>query len=87
MLRIGKRVWVVSGCVAVSLVLWRAPGAAVNLDSEGDIKLGVRTYINTRVGTEDTHQGVLIDFPGTSTPSGVSTSGTFPFSAAVMTAV
>lgn len=54
-------------------------GAAIPLDKEGDLKFGVRTYVNTRVGTEDTDQGKAQFFNGEL----VARSGaTFPQSAA-----
>jgi hypothetical protein len=52
-------------------------GHAVNLDKEGDIKLGLRTYVNARVGTENTHQGVPLD-----NDRSVATSATWPESKA-----
>ena len=39
------------------LLMWRSEGRAIPLDKEGDFKLGARTYVNARVGTEDTHHG------------------------------
>ncbi|MBI1818631.1 MAG: hypothetical protein HYR72_26915 [Deltaproteobacteria bacterium] len=45
---------------------------AVSLDKDGDLKLGVRTYVNARVGTQDTSKSVI---------PGVATTETFPFSA------
>ncbi len=39
------------------VLLWRSDVRAIPLDQDGDFKLGARTYVNARVGTEDTHQG------------------------------
>jgi hypothetical protein len=44
------------------------------LDKDGDLRLGVRAYVNTRIGTEDTDRSV--------DANGQITSETFPFSAA-----
>ena len=49
------RVWRI--LAVASLLVWRTQGDAIQLDKEGDMKLGVRTYLNARVGTEDTHNG------------------------------
>ncbi len=51
----------------------------IALDRDGSIKLGVRTYVNARLGTENTHQGIPNRVSGQVLPS---TSATFPFSAA-----
>jgi hypothetical protein len=45
---------------------------AVSLDKDGDLKLGVRTYVNARIGTQDTNKSVI---------PGVASTETFPFSA------
>jgi len=45
----------------VALLMWHAEGWAIPLDSDGDLKLGARTYVNARVGTEDTHDGVPVN--------------------------
>jgi len=75
--RSGLRVWAVWGVAAACLVLWRIPCGAVPLDKEGDIKLGVRTYVNARIGTNQTDQ------TGSYTPGTVDfiRSRTFPNSA------
>jgi hypothetical protein len=78
----------VSGAAIVTagLVLTcRLPCHAIALDKEGDIKLGVRTYSNVRIGTEDTdstERFVNIAGPG-QPPRFVTglTNATFPFSA------
>jgi hypothetical protein len=54
MLRSGLRVWGAVGVAAACLIARSLPCAAVPLDKEGDIKLGVRTYANVRIGTENT---------------------------------
>src|SRR5262245_23808621 len=44
-----------TACLAVLTVLVsRTPSVAISLDKDGDIKLGVRTYVNARIGTEST---------------------------------
>jgi hypothetical protein len=53
---------------------------AISLDSEGDIKLGMRTYVNARVGTQDTNNGIPVVSPDGLTKT--STSATWPSSAA-----
>jgi hypothetical protein len=67
--------WGAVGMAVVSLVAWRTPLGAVPLDKEGDIRLGVRTYANTRIGTQNTDQ--TPDFA-----TAPIRSRTFPFSAA-----
>jgi hypothetical protein len=57
MTRIGLGLWPAGCVVMLSLVLCSQQSTAVSLDKEGDIKLGVRAYVNARVGTEDTHNG------------------------------
>ena len=57
MTRIGLRLWPAVCVVMLSLALCNQQSTAASLDKEGDIKLGVRTYANVRVGTEDTHDG------------------------------
>ena len=77
MARFGLRICGVAGAILGALVIGRAPARAVPLDKDGDIKLGVRTYVNARIGTERTHDGARDpDDPG------VSTSATWPRSAA-----
>jgi hypothetical protein len=68
------RVWQVA--IFASLLFWRAQGAAIQLDPQGDMRLGVQTYLNSRIGTEDTHDGPAIS---EATKLGV---GTFPRSEA-----
>jgi len=64
-------------------VAWRSPSDAIPLDKDGDIKLGVRTYVNARVGTETTHDGVPLSSATRYKPVvTTSTSATFPHSAA-----
>lgn len=70
--------WVLFGAVLLGFARGERAGA-VSLDPEGTIKLGVRTYVNARVGTEDTHEGIPNRVGSQVLPS---TSATFPFSAA-----
>src|SRR5215467_6290381 len=73
-----------AGLIAAALLLWRSEGGAIPLDRDGDFKLGARTYVNARVGTEDTHDGAA----PTSTNPGIRQAeeethlinGTFPHS-------
>lgn len=81
MRRSGLRLWPAVGFVVASLALCSKQSMAASLDKDGDIKLGLRAYVNARVGTENTHDGVLLAPPGTANPSNqVSMSGTFPHS-------
>ena len=69
MLRLGARgIFVAAAFLAVTTA-----ARAVTLDKDGTIKLGVRTYVNARVGTQHTKNGVML-------APGVSASGTFPYS-------
>jgi hypothetical protein len=67
--------------VAICSLLYLVGGAeAATLDSKGEIKLGVRTYVNARVGTEDTRAwGLRETVLGTDQIT--EKSRTFPFSA------
>jgi len=78
MIRNGLRLWVVVCVVVGTLCVLRAHSHAIPLDKNDEIKLGVRAYVNARVGTESTHDGVPIPARRPIT----STSGTFPHSAA-----
>jgi Protein of unknown function (DUF1302) len=75
--RIGRRTWVLVCGTGALLMLWQATTQAISVDKEGDIHLGLRSYVNARVGTETTHDGVILD---AGTPNAVSDSGTFPHS-------
>ena len=70
----GTRAWV----VAAALLLART-SAAIPLDKNGDLKFGLRTYVNARVGTEDTEPGKQHFFNGKVFQT---TGATFPHSAA-----
>jgi Protein of unknown function (DUF1302) len=59
MTRIGLRLGLAACFVLVSLALCVKQSTAAFLDKEGDIKLGVRAYVNARVGTETTHDGYV----------------------------
>ena len=76
MTRIGLRLWPAVGVVMVSLALCSKQSTAASLDKEGDIKLGVRAYVNARVGTENTHDG----YPQPAKNPITSLSATFPHS-------
>jgi hypothetical protein len=77
----GQRIWGVVCFVAVALLVWRIQAGAISLDNDGDIKLGVRTYVNARVGTEDTNSNE-VRVPAANGSTLISDSRTFPFSAA-----
>jgi len=67
--------------VGLLLHVLSSNGWAIPLDKEGDIKLGARTYVNARVGTEDTHDGVIKTSPKNMPPVvTASDSATFPHS-------
>jgi len=72
-------VWLAATLFGVGSLAGAREAVAVSLDREGTMKLGVRTYVNARVGTENTHNGVPNRVGSRILPS---TSGTFPFSAA-----
>jgi hypothetical protein len=62
MMRFGLREGGTVCLVILSLILgWRVPALAYNLDKDGTIRLGVRTYVNARVGAEKTDKGVFVD--------------------------
>ncbi|MCX8073192.1 MAG: hypothetical protein N3C12_12190 [Candidatus Binatia bacterium] len=71
--------WWGVGLVLIAGLAVSRQAIAVTLDREGSLKFGVRTYVNARVGTENTHEGVPNRVGSEVLPS---TSGTFPFSAA-----
>jgi hypothetical protein len=63
--------------VQAAVLLSGALVLAVPVDRDGELKLGVRTYVNARVGTERTHLGVINRVRGEAINS---TSATFPYS-------
>jgi hypothetical protein len=65
--------------LAAAALLLPDSSAAISLDKEGDLKFGLRTYVDTRIGTEDSDQGT----PYFVNRKLVRTAGaTFPYSAA-----
>lgn len=84
MVRHGLRVWATVCFVLGSLIGLRTTGNAVPLDKDGDIKVGVRTYVNARIGTEDTDSSVSFRqlSPAPAPPVTESRTRTYPFSAA-----
>lgn len=74
------RAWGSVCFVALSLLVWRTVSMAIPLDQAGDIKLGVRTYVNARVGTEGTQDGVPLSSGFGNNKVTASTSATFPHS-------
>ena len=76
-----RRAWAGVCVVGLSLLVWRTDSEAISLDSDGDIKFGARTYVNARVGTEETHDGVIKTSPKGNPPVvTASDSATFPHS-------
>ena len=61
---------------------WPRIASGYQLDKDGTIKFGLRTYVNARIGTEKTDKTLLVDNLGT--PAAVRTLETqsFPESAA-----
>lgn len=84
MARSGLRAWgfICLGVLGAALLV--RPAGAANLDKNGEIKLGVRTYVNARVGTESTEhsetRGLADAASGTTDVLRVSR--TFPYSPA-----
>ncbi len=69
----------IAGVAIGSLLFVIGTAQAATLDSKGEIKLGVRTYVNARVGTEDTRAwGLRETFLGTDQIT--EKSRTFPYS-------
>lgn len=54
MARNGAREWGLVGAVAISVAFLPGVSNAAPLDSRGEMKLGVRTYVNARIGTQAT---------------------------------
>ncbi|MFQ5665999.1 MAG: DUF1302 family protein [Candidatus Binatia bacterium] len=79
MVRMWLRAWPVVCLVVVILGTWRAQSNAISIDKNGEIRFGVRAYTNARLGTQHTHDGVLIPTTGRHLTS---VSGTFPQSSA-----
>ncbi|HVN84740.1 MAG TPA: DUF1302 family protein [Candidatus Binatia bacterium] len=63
-------------CVGLSMLPVRTQ--AISLDPDGDMKLGVRTYVNARVGTERTDSTIVYDKSATK----IYETRTFPLSEA-----
>ncbi|HYD50459.1 MAG TPA: DUF1302 family protein [Terriglobales bacterium] len=85
MARSGLRVWGFVCFVVVCAAPLVNSATAANLDKNGEIKLGVRTYVNARIGTENTDywSNTGIADPGPNTTNGVlQKSRTFPYSPA-----
>ena len=84
MVCVGRSVRWGAALVLVFVLVWRSDSRAIPLDKDGDFKFGARTYVNARVGTEDTHQGAA----PTSSNAGIRQAeaeeqlinGTFPYS-------
>ena len=73
---------------AVALLGWSGAARAVPLDKDGDIKLGVRSYVNARIQTEHTDRNMVFEPTDPSRPISnadnppleVQESQTFPYS-------
>src|SRR5689334_18067299 len=81
MLRLGVRVWGFAFLASLCLLAGGHRANAVSLDKDGTMKLGVRTYVNTRIGTEATDEGSIPLAGGSSTAKAYDTR-TFPSSGA-----
>lgn len=81
MLRVGRRVWGVVCAVALPWLVGIEPVAAVSLDKDSTMKMGVRTYVNARIGTEHTDE-TLFRQPGSAGATSRDTR-TFPVSGAM----
>jgi len=66
--------------VLVSTFGWRAVALGVFLDSDQNMKLGVRTYVNARVGTEHTDKMDVVEVSTQKFSKLVQRSRTFPIS-------
>ena len=69
MVRVGLGVRGIVFFAAVCSVMNRTRSDAVSLDQDGDIKLGLRSYVNARVGTQDTDRNIICT-AGTSDSTG-----------------
>jgi hypothetical protein len=78
----GKGLWRSGVAASVLLACTAGSAAAISLDKEGTITFGLRTYTNTRIGTESTDQ--TNDYRDGGAPPGPPSyvNSTFPFSAA-----
>ena len=90
MMRYGLRAWGIASVAVMALMAWQATAWGVPLDKDGDIKLGVRTYVNARIQSEHTDRNVVYE-PTNNTPNAplnntsnapvkVQESQTFPYS-------
>ncbi len=82
-----KSMWMLWGLAGLMLTLWPTGVHARALDKDGDMKLGVRMYVNTRIGTEATDRTATYETvnPATGRPGSgeqLEASETFPFSGA-----
>lgn len=80
MLRVGRRVWGFAFFVSLCLLVGHRQSSAVSLDKDGTMTLGVRTYVNARIGTERTDETAVLLFPGTDSAAKRLDSRTFPSS-------
>ena len=70
------------GFIATATVFMYAGQSAwsYSLDKEGTIKLGLRTYVNARIGTQATDKTIIVAQPGSSAAYNSVVSQTFPYS-------
>lgn len=82
MARRGLRVWGLTCFVAASVAFVGGRSHAANLDENGEITLGLRSYVNARVGTQSTDNEFNIGDRGDGQPDILQKSKTFPYSPA-----
>ncbi len=84
MLRVGRRVWGFAFLVSLSVLVGQKQSGAVSLDKDGTMKLGMRSYVNARVGTERTDETAVFatDDMGRPTTTKLLDNRTFPSSGA-----
>lgn len=80
MARRGLRNWGAASFVAGCVALFTSDGNAASLDRNGEISLGVRSYVNARIGTERTDEDFETAVYGNSTEPRISRKAkTFPY--------
>jgi hypothetical protein len=77
-----RRSWGAVALGTIGVMLCRVQTQAVPLDKEGDIKLGVRTYANVRVGTQNTTRSLVYDTNIAPAGTTIFENQTFPYSPA-----
>lgn len=82
MARRGLRVWGLTCFVAASVALVGSRSHAASIDENGEISLGLRTYVNARVGTQSTFNTFNLGDRGDGRADILQKSKTFPYSPA-----